>query len=50
MIGTRAVTIRSEATTKFVALGVLYQVHKFTVHRSSGNWHSITGWVSGTYV
>ncbi|MFE4059932.1 SH3 domain-containing protein, partial [Streptomyces sp. NPDC059096] len=31
--------------------------HKFTVHKTSGNWHYITdnttgvkGWVSGTYV
>ncbi|MFF2941292.1 SH3 domain-containing protein [Streptomyces niveus] len=56
-IGTKAVTIRSKATTKSTAVGVLYKGHKFTVHKSSGNWHYITdrttgvkGWVSGTYV
>ncbi|MER0445763.1 SH3 domain-containing protein [Streptomyces sp. Edi4] len=53
----KAVTIRSEATTKSTALGVLYRSHKFTVHKKSGNWLYITdkttgvnGWVSGTYV
>jgi uncharacterized protein YgiM (DUF1202 family) len=52
-----AVTIRSKATTKSTAVGILYKSHKFTVHRTSGNWHYITdrttgvkGWVSGTYV
>ncbi|GLW47535.1 hypothetical protein Stsp02_31970 [Streptomyces sp. NBRC 14336] len=52
-----AVTIRSKATTKSTAVGVLYKSHKFTVHRKSGNWLYITdkttgvkGWVSGTYV
>ncbi|MFB8352992.1 SH3 domain-containing protein [Streptomyces niveus] len=57
VIGTKAVTIRSKATTKSTAVGVLYKGHKFTVHKSSGNWHYITdrttgvkGWVSGTYV
>lgn len=52
-----AVTIRSKATTKSTALGVLYKSHKFTVHKKSGNWLYITdrstgvkGWVSGTYV
>ncbi|WP_446038045.1 SH3 domain-containing protein [Streptomyces sp. SID1121] len=57
VIGTRAVTIRSKATTKSTSLGILYKEHKFTVHKSSGNWHYITdrttgvrGWVSGTYV
>ena len=52
-----AVTIRSKATTKFTAVGVLYKSHKFTVHKKSGNWLYITdkttgvkGWVSGTYV
>ncbi|MFK0120071.1 SH3 domain-containing protein [Streptomyces sp. NPDC090994] len=53
----KAVTIRSKATTKSTAVGVLYKSHKFTVHKSSGNWRYITdkttgvkGWVSGTYV
>ncbi|MDX3854911.1 SH3 domain-containing protein [Streptomyces sp. AK02-01A] len=57
VIGTSAVTIRSKATTKSTALGVLYRGHKFTVTKSSGNWHYLTdrttgvkGWVSGTYV
>lgn len=57
VIGTKAVTIRSQATTKATALGILYKGHKFTVHKTSGNWHQITnkatgikGWVSGTYV
>ncbi|MEU9748358.1 SH3 domain-containing protein [Streptomyces niveus] len=57
VIGTKAVTIRSKATTKSTAVGVLYRGHKFTVHKTSGNWHYITdrttgvkGWVSGTYV
>ncbi|MFF3556174.1 SH3 domain-containing protein [Streptomyces tsukubensis] len=57
VIGTKAVTIRSQATTKAKALGILYKGHKFTVHKTSGNWHQITnkttgikGWVSGTYV
>ncbi|MFK4222206.1 SH3 domain-containing protein [Streptomyces sp. NPDC019890] len=57
VIGTKAVTIRSKATTKSTAVGVLYNGHKFTVHKTSGNWHYITdkttgvkGWVSGTYV
>ncbi|MGW6742815.1 SH3 domain-containing protein [Streptomyces sp. NPDC055025] len=57
VIGTKAVTIRSRATEKSTPLGVNYQGHKFTVHKSSGNWYSITdrttgvkGWVSGTYV
>ncbi|WP_069628778.1 SH3 domain-containing protein [Streptomyces niveus] len=57
VIGTKAVTIRSKATTKSTAVGVLYKGHKFTVHKTSGNWHYITdrttgvkGWVSGTYV
>ncbi|NNN35489.1 SH3 domain-containing protein [Streptomyces sp. S3(2020)] len=56
-VHTKAVTLRSEATTKSTALGVLYRSHKFTVHKSSGNWHyltdkttGVTGWVSGTYV
>ncbi|MFG3153985.1 SH3 domain-containing protein [Streptomyces sp. NPDC048219] len=52
-----AVTIRAKATATAAAVGVLYRVHQFTVHRSSGNWRyiadkttGITGWVSGTYV
>ncbi|MFE9407400.1 SH3 domain-containing protein [Streptomyces sp. NPDC006704] len=57
VIGTTAVTIRSQATAKSTARGVLYRGHAFTVHKTSGNWHditdtatSVTGWVSGTYV
>jgi uncharacterized protein YgiM (DUF1202 family) len=57
VIGTKAVTIRSKATIKSTAVGVLYRGHKFTVHKTSGNWRYITdrstgvkGWVSGTYV
>ncbi|MEU0164027.1 SH3 domain-containing protein [Streptomyces iakyrus] len=53
----KAVTIRSKASSKSTALGVLYKSHKFTVHKKSGNWVYITdkttgvkGWVSGTYV
>ncbi|MBT2409375.1 SH3 domain-containing protein [Streptomyces sp. ISL-12] len=53
----KAVTIRSKPTTKSTAVGILYRSHKFTVHKSSGNWRYITdrttgikGWVSGTYV
>ncbi|MER6500170.1 SH3 domain-containing protein [Streptomyces sp. NPDC001455] len=56
-VHTRAVTIRSKATTKSTAVGVLYRGHKFTVHKKSGNWLYVTdrttrvkGWVSGTYV
>ncbi|MDF3146939.1 MULTISPECIES: SH3 domain-containing protein [unclassified Streptomyces] len=56
-VHTSAVTIRSKATTKSTAVGVLYKSHKFTVHKKSGNWLYITdrttgvkGWVSGTYV
>lgn len=52
-----AVTIRSKATTKSTAVGVLYKSHRFTVQKKSGNWLYITdkstgvkGWVSGTYV
>ncbi|WP_245607955.1 SH3 domain-containing protein [Streptomyces hokutonensis] len=52
-----AVTIRSKASATSTALGVLYKSHKFTVHKKSGNWLSITdkttgvkGWVSATYV
>ncbi|MFF5273792.1 SH3 domain-containing protein [Streptomyces sp. NPDC000133] len=53
----KAVTIRSKASSKSTALGVLYKSHKFTVSKKSGNWVYITdkstgvkGWVSGTYV
>jgi hypothetical protein len=53
----RAVTIRSKATVKSTALGVLYRSHTFSVARKSGNWLYITdkttgvkGWVLGTYV
>ncbi|MER5828697.1 SH3 domain-containing protein [Streptomyces mirabilis] len=56
-VHTKAVTIRSKASSKSTALGVLYRSHKFTVHKSNGNWRYITdkttgvkGWVSGTYV
>ncbi|WP_433456109.1 SH3 domain-containing protein [Streptomyces sp. CA-142005] len=56
-VHTKAVTIRSKATTKSTALGVLYRSHKFSVAKKSGNWLYITdkttgvkGWVSGTYV
>ncbi|MEV6512973.1 SH3 domain-containing protein [Streptomyces sp. NPDC051642] len=52
-----AVTIRSKASATSTALGVLYKSHKFTVHKKSGNWLSITdkttgvkGWVSAKYV
>ncbi|WP_308372478.1 SH3 domain-containing protein [Streptomyces sp. MCA2] len=38
-------------------IGILYCGHKFTVHKTRGNWHYITntttgerGWVSSTYV
>ena len=53
----KAVTIRSKASSKSTAVGVLYKSHKFTVSKKSGNWLYITdkttgvkGWVSGTYV
>ncbi|WP_432104112.1 SH3 domain-containing protein [Streptomyces sp. bgisy091] len=56
-VHTTAVTIRSKASSKSTALGVLYKSHKFTVAKKSGNWVYITdkttgvkGWVSGTYV
>ncbi|MYT96590.1 MULTISPECIES: SH3 domain-containing protein [unclassified Streptomyces] len=56
-VHTNAVTIRSKASTKSTAVGVLYRSHRFTVHKTSGNWHYITdkstgvkGWVSGSYV
>ncbi|MFJ9085469.1 SH3 domain-containing protein [Streptomyces sp. NPDC102384] len=57
VVATKAVTIRSKATSKSTARGVLYRGHKFTVHKSHGNWHYLTdkktgvkGWVSGSYV
>ncbi|MGI5359086.1 SH3 domain-containing protein [Streptomyces sp. CA-252508] len=56
-VRTKALTIRSKATTKSTAVGELYRSHKFTVYKKSGNWLYITdrttgakGWVSGTYV
>ncbi|MFE7117591.1 SH3 domain-containing protein [Streptomyces sp. NPDC057654] len=56
-VHTQAVTIRSRATAHSTALGLLYKGHRFTVSRTSGNWHYITdkstgvkGWVSGSYV
>lgn len=56
-VHTKAVTIRSKASAKSTAVGVLYRGHRFTVHKTSGNWHYITdkntgvkGWVSGFYV
>ncbi|MFJ4689224.1 SH3 domain-containing protein [Streptomyces sp. NPDC088789] len=57
VIATKAVTIRAKATTDSTARGILYKGHKFTVHKTSKNWHYITdrttgvkGWVSGAYV
>ncbi|MDN3265662.1 SH3 domain-containing protein [Streptomyces sp. CSDS2] len=57
IVGTKAVTIRSKASVKSTAVGILYRGHKFTVHRTSGNWRYITdrttgvkGWVSAAYV
>ncbi|MEV6807748.1 SH3 domain-containing protein [Streptomyces sp. NPDC051132] len=57
VIGAKAVTIRSKASVKSTAVGILYRGHKFTVHKTSGNWRYITdrttgvkGWVSATYV
>ncbi|MFE9367797.1 SH3 domain-containing protein [Streptomyces sp. NPDC006978] len=56
-VHTKAVTIRSKASSKSTALGVLYKGHKFSVSKKSGNWLYITdkttgvkGWVSGSYV
>ncbi|MYU06122.1 SH3 domain-containing protein [Streptomyces sp. SID8366] len=53
----KAVVIRSRASSKSTALGVLYKGHAFTVSKRSGTWVYITdrttgvkGWVSGTYV
>ncbi|WP_208885135.1 SH3 domain-containing protein [Streptomyces sp. PBH53] len=57
VVGTKAVTIRSKASAKSTAVGVLYRGHKFTVHKTSGKWRYITdrttgvkGWVSAAYV
>ncbi|WP_406357295.1 SH3 domain-containing protein [Streptomyces sp. NBC_01635] len=56
-ISTQAVDIRSKASVKSTRLGILHRGHRFTVHKTSGNWHHITGtttgvrgWVSGPYV
>ncbi|MEN8654392.1 SH3 domain-containing protein [Streptomyces sp. 21So2-11] len=56
-VHTKAVTIRSKASTKSTAVGVLYRSHRFTVAKKSGNWlyikdktTGVKGWVSGTYV
>ncbi|MEI5100932.1 SH3 domain-containing protein [Streptomyces sp. PmtG] len=53
----KAVTIRSKASATSTALGVLYRSHRFTVHKTKGNWRYITdrstgvkGWVSAKYV
>ncbi|MDX3020143.1 SH3 domain-containing protein [Streptomyces acidiscabies] len=57
--GTTAVTIRSKATTKSTAVGILYASHTFTAHTTTKGaaWvyitdrtTKVTGWVSGTYV
>lgn len=57
VIGTKVVTIRSDASSKSTPIGILYCGRKFTVHMTRGNWHYITntttgerGWVSSTYV
>ncbi|MEU3599280.1 SH3 domain-containing protein [Streptomyces sp. NPDC006798] len=57
VVGTKAVTVRSKATTSSTAVGILYDHHTFTVHKTSGAWHYITdrttgvkGWVSAKYV
>ncbi|MFI1185827.1 SH3 domain-containing protein [Streptomyces californicus] len=56
-VHTKAVTIRSKASSKSTAVGILYKSHRFSVHKKSGAWLYITdkstgikGWVSGTYV
>ncbi|MFE0187984.1 SH3 domain-containing protein [Streptomyces sp. NPDC058989] len=58
-VHSKAVTIRSKASSKSTALGVLYKGHKFKVHKvtKDGSWVYITdkstgvkGWVSGVYV
>ncbi|MFJ8954955.1 SH3 domain-containing protein [Streptomyces sp. NPDC102383] len=53
----KAVTIRSKASAKSTAVGVLYKSHKFSVSKKSGNWvhikdktTGVKGWVSSTYV
>ncbi|MEU7053527.1 SH3 domain-containing protein [Streptomyces eurythermus] len=52
IVGTKAVTIRSKASVKSTAVGILYRGHK-----TSGKWRYITdrttgvkGWVSAAYV
>ncbi|MFI8880262.1 SH3 domain-containing protein [Streptomyces sp. NPDC055243] len=53
----KAVTIRSKASAKSTAVGVLYKSHKFSVSKKSGKWlyikdksTGVKGWVSATYV
>ncbi|MGW5868287.1 SH3 domain-containing protein [Streptomyces sp. NPDC055239] len=53
----KAVTIRSKASSKSTAVGVLYKSHKFSVSKKSGKWlyikdksTGVKGWVSATYV
>ncbi|MFE6163125.1 SH3 domain-containing protein [Streptomyces sp. NPDC056486] len=53
----KAVTIRSKASAKSTAVGVLYKGHKFSVSKKSGKWlyikdksTGVKGWVSATYV
>ncbi|MDX3523300.1 SH3 domain-containing protein [Streptomyces scabiei] len=57
VIGTKAVTIRAKPSAKSTAVGILYKGHRFTVHKTRGNWRYITdrttgvkGWVSSAYV
>jgi hypothetical protein len=40
-VDTKAVTIRSKASAKITATGVLYASHEFTARKSSANWHYI---------
>ncbi|MGW5679733.1 SH3 domain-containing protein [Streptomyces sp. NPDC003860] len=56
-ITTKALTIRSKATTNSTALGVLYDHQYFVVHQKYGKWYLITnratgvkGYVSTAYV
>ncbi|MGP3733008.1 SH3 domain-containing protein [Streptomyces sp. GDS52] len=56
-IGTQAVAIRSKASAKSTRFDILSRDHRFTVHKTRGNWHFITdtttgsrGWGSGPYV
>lgn len=56
-VHTKAVTIRSQATTKSTAVGVLSRSHKFSVAKKSGNWlyikdksTGVKGWVSAKHV